>query len=788
MAVLQKSSAWRLGLLLPALLAAQLAAAQSAAGMRGRVLDPSLAPIAGAKVQTGGEPGIPAVSVKTDGAGDFSLTLNPGSYTLTIEAAGFQTAHAAVSVPGKDHPDKDHPEMAQLRRDFTLAVAPSRYAVTVLDTGDYRVPAVSSASKTLTPLIDIPQSITVIPQEQIRDQQLLSIADVVNYVPGVSSHQGENNRDQVIIRGNNTSADFFVDGVRDDVQYYRDLYNLDRIEVLKGSNAMEFGRGGGGGVINQVTKEAGFMPLRQFLLSGGSFSDRRFIADLDQPLNNHIAVRLNGMYEGSDSFRKYVNMNREGINPTITIAPDSKTKITLGYEYLHDQRVADRGVTSFLGRPANVDPSTYYGNPYSSDVHADVNIGTATFERQIGRFKVRNHTLVGAYDRGYQNYVPGAATADGTQVSLSAYNNATRRKNIFNQTDVTYEASTGRIRHTLLAGIEIGRQLTDNFRNTGYFNNTATSILVPFYEPTITSHSTFRQSATDADNHLKTNLGAAYVQDQMELSRHWQVIAGVRFDHFDLEYHDNRAGTDLRRIDNLVSPRTGLVYKPAAKLSVYGSYSVSYLPSSGDQFSSLTTITQQVKPEHFNNYEGGVKWDIRPSLSFTAALYRLDRTNTRSTDPNDPTRIIQTGSQRTNGFEAGLAGSITRLWKISGGYSYQDAFVTSATTSAKAGAQVGEVPHHTLSLWNNYQFLPKLGGGLGILHRTDMFVAVDNAVVLPGYTRADAAVYVPLGEHMRLQANIENLFGAKYYINADSNTNISPGSPRGVRFALTTRF
>ena len=195
-----------------------------------------------------------------------------------------------------------------------------------------------------------------------------------------------------------------------------------------------------------------------------------------------------------------------------------------------------------------------------------------------------------------------------------------------------------------------------------------------------------------------------------------------------------------------------------------------------------------MKPEKFTNYEAGVKWDLLPALSFTSAVYRLNRTNTRATDPNDPTRIVQTGSQRTNGFETGITGSITRAWKIAGGYAYQDAFITGDTTAARVGAQAAQVPHHTFSLWNNYRVLPRLGAGLGVIRRTDMFAAIDNTVTLPGYTRADAAVYFHLTEKIRLQANIENLFGTRYYVNADNNTNISPGGPRQIRLALVTRF
>ncbi|HEY2844275.1 MAG TPA: TonB-dependent receptor, partial [Bryobacteraceae bacterium] len=501
-----------------------------------------------------------------------------------------------------------------------------------------------------------------------------------------------------------------------------------------------------------------------------------------------VAVRLNGVYENSGSFRNYVGLTRYGINPTLTLKPSRTTRITLGYERFRDDRTADRGVPSFQGKPVDLPISSYFGNPGLSHVRASVNLGSIAVQQQAGRVILHNRTTFGGYDRGYQNFVPGAVSPDKTQDNLTAYNNATRRFNFFNQTDATYTAHTGKIKHILLAGAEFGRQLTDNFRNTGFFNNTAASILIPLQSPTIATPTTFRQSATDADNHLDTNVAAAYVQDQVELSRHVQLIGGLRFDRFDLEYHDNRTGTNLGRVDKLVSPRAGIVVKPVSALSVYGSYSVSYLPSSGDQFSSLTTITQQVKPEKFNNYEAGVKWDLRPRLSLTSAIFRLNRGNTRATDPNDPTRIIQTGSQRTNGLEIGLDGSVTRPWSIAGGYAYQDAFITSATISALAGEQVGQVPHHTFSLWNNYRFAPRLGAGLGILHRSDMFAAVDNTVTLPGYTRADAAVFYSVTEKWRLQANLENLLDKKYYLNADSNTNISPGSPRALRVGLTARF
>ena len=611
---------------------------------------------------------------------------------------------------------------------------------------------------------------------------------MVRYVPGVTAIQGENNRDQVVIRGNNSSADFFVNGVRDDVQYFRDLYNAERVEALKGPNAMIFGRGGGGGVINRVTKSADFNALQEIDLQGGAFGDRRAAVDLERPWGDKAAIRLNGVYERSDSFRDYVSLERYGINPTVTLAPGPATRIQFGYEYFHDGRTADRGIPSFGGRPAGVPVSMFFGNPSDSRVRAGVNLGSATIEHQLAGVTIRNTTLIGDYDRGYQNYVPGAVTADGMLVAMSAYNNATARRNTFNQTDVSFRAATGAFRHTLLWGAEVGRQSTGNFRNTGYFDGTATSILAPFADPTITTPVVFRQSATDADNHVGTHVAAGYFQDQVELSRFVQVVAGVRIDRFNLNFYNRRTAATLERTDRLVSPRAGIIFKPLAAVSIYGNYSVSWLPSSGDQFSSLTTITQQVKPEKFRNYEAGVKWDVRPSLSVTAAVYQLDRTNTRAVDPNDPARIVQTGSQRSSGFEAGWSGSVTGRWQVAGGYAYQDAFITSATAAARAGAQVAQVPHHSFSLWNNCRILSRLSAGVGLLGRSAMFAGVDNTVTLPGYARADAAAYYSLTERIRLQVNVENLWNRRYYINADGNNNISAGSPRAARAGLIARF
>jgi catecholate siderophore receptor len=747
--------------------------------VRGRVIDANGAAVPGARVDAlrEGSSTLAAATV-SDSGGKFALALEEGAYVVRVAVDRSAETARSLRVPASG-PDIE---------DVVLQVTAVREAITVTAPNGYTIPSSSSATKTITPLRDVPQAVTVVTRQLMQDQLMTSIGDVVRYIPGISLHQGENNRDQIIVRGNSSSADFFVDGVRDDVQYYRDLYNLDHVEALKGPNALIFGRGGAGGVVNRVTKEAGFAALREIDVQGGAYGDRRAAVDFDQPLGEKVAFRLNGVYENSGSFRRDVDLERYGVAPTLTFQPGDATKVTVGYEYFRDRRVADRGISSFQGRPAGVDIATYYGNPNDSHVRADVGLASALIEHREGALTVRNRSLFGDYDRGYQNYVPGAVSANGATVALTAYNNATKRQNLFNQTDITYEFGTGSIRHTVLAGAEVGRQLTDNFRNTGFFNDSSTSILVPFANPLTSIPVIFRQSATDADNRIHTNLAAAYVQEQAELSAHVQLVAGIRYDLFDLDYKNNRNGDDIGRIDHLLSPRAGIVVKPVEPLSLYGSYSVSYLPSSGDQFSSLTTITQQLEPERFDNYEVGAKWDAGRGLSMSAAVYRLDRTNTRSTDPNDPTRIVQTGSQRTNGFELGANGQITEAWSVAGGYSWQDAFVTSATAAARAGAQAAQVPHHTLSLWNLWQVHPRVAAGLGIVARSAMFATIDDTVTLPGYARIDAAAYVSITKDVRVQVNVENLLGKTYYANADSNTNISPGSPRAIRLGSVARF
>ena len=687
--------------------------------------------------------------------------------------------------------------VARVVDDRTLAVQQENPDAYVLDPVEVvaKRPAASpdavssTATKTATPLRDVPQAVTVVSRKLIADQGMQGMADVARYVPGVTMGQGEGNRDQPTIRGNSSTSTFFLNGVRDDVQYLRDLYNVERVEGLKGANALIFGRGTGGGVINRVTKEAEWAPTRELTVQGGSYGTRRGAVDVGQGVSETVALRLNGMYENSDRFRHDVNIERYGINPAVTIAAGADTRITANLEHFYDYRTADRGIPSFRGQPAAADARTFFGDPSQSWSDVRINVGTALIEHDVTpALQLRNRTLYGDYDKAYQNVFPGSVDSTGALVSISAYNSRNDRTNLFSQTELTYRVATGSVTHTLLGGIEVGRQVSWNLRNTGFFDGTETSVTAPFDHPTISRSLIFRPSETDADNRVRVTTLGVYLQDQVALTRYLQLIAGARLERFDLTFHNFRNGEDLDRQDDLVSPRAGLVVKPLEPLSLYGSYSVSYLPSAGDQFGSLTATTQTLEPEKFENYEVGAKLDVATGLSLSAAVYQLDRTNTSAPDPVDPSRTIQTGSQRTKGLEVGATGNPTPQWQVAAAYANQDAYITSQTSQAALGAKAPLVPRNTFSLWNKYQLHRMWGIGVGAIYQDRMFAATDNAVTLPSFTRFDAGTYFTLSRELRAQVNVENVFDKRYFITSHSNNNISPGSPRAVRVSVTAGF
>ena len=658
---------------------------------------------------------------------------------------------------------------------------------------EYGVRVTSTATKTNTDIKNIPQALTVVSSGQIADQQLRSIADLLNFVPGASYGSGEGNRDQIVLRGNSSTADFFVDAVRDDVQYFRDFYNIDRVEVLKGPNAMIFGRGGGGGIVNRVLKRPSLNPYRAMTASGDGWGGFRLAGDVDQPLSDTVGFRLNGVYEDGDSFRHHVDLKRYGINPTAALLVGPDTRIDLSYEYFHDRRTADRGVPANGDEPLRGHDRDFFGDPDISFARANVNLGTVAVEHQFAEgLTLKNRTMFGDYQKFYQNVFANSFNPATDVVTLSGYNNRNDRTNLFSQTDLIWENDLAGVDQTLLFGFEIGREKSRNFRTTASFTGGAQ--FVPVDDPTTDSGATFTPSQTDANNRVKATVAAAYIQEQLRPTAWLEIVAGLRFDSFKIDVDDFRGaplGGRFERRDRLWSPRLGVVLKPSDRLSFYSSYSRSYLPQSGDQFSGLTDVTEGLKPERFDNYEVGAKWEPMHGLLATAAIYQLDRTNTRATDPNDPSHTILTGAQRSRGLELGLERSVTSRWMISGGYTYQKAKITETTTACDLAARKCEVPlvpRHSFSLWNRYDVTTQLGVGLGIIARSKSYTTISNSVKLPGYARVDGALYYKLPRGLEGQVNVENILGAHYFPTANSDNNISPGAPRTIKATVGYRF
>lgn len=663
----------------------------------------------------------------------------------------------------------------------------------------YRATRSSTFTRTDTPLKEVPASVSVVPAQLMKDQAMQSMGDVFRYVPGVLLHQGEGNRDQLVIRGNSTTADFYVDGIRDDAQVFRDLYNLERVEVLKGPAGMAFGRGGAGGVVNRVTRRPVFDRVGAASLTLGSYSQRRGTVDLGSRLGDAAAWRLNAMAESSDSFRSGADLERHAVNPTATFAFNMSTALTLGYEHLYDSRTADRGFPSFAGAPLNADPGTFFGNAGQSRARSTVDGLYAVVDHDFGGgWQLRNSSRVTHYDKYYQNVYPGSAVnAAGTSVSLAAYNNANQRTNFFNQTDLSKKFMAGGIEHTLLTGFEFGYQDSANRRNTGFFG-AATTIVVPISNPFAVA-TRFAPNGTDADNGVRSHLAAVYVQDQVALSKQWKLLAGIRFDSFKVSFDDRRTTTpavDLARTDNAFSPRAGLIWSPDAISTYYASYSFAFLPS-GEQL-SLAPTTSDLAPETAQNYEVGARWDLLPKLTLSSALFRNYRDDVRVANPVNPGSFVKTGQQRVDGVEFGLQGEVMRNWQVYGGYAYLDGRVTqpvsSGTTAAvaaiiPAGNKIGLVPNNTFSLWNKLDLGANWAAGFGVIYQSDSFTSFTNAVKLSGFARADGALYYTLtGSKTRVALNIENLFDKRYFPTVDGDNNISPGAPRTVRLTLSSAF
>jgi catecholate siderophore receptor len=705
----------------------------------------------------------------------FFMVQFPSRFALLAGCAVLALPGSAAAETGADAPDRDY--------------LPREIIVTGEQEEGYAVDDGTSGTKTPTPFIDVPQTVAVITSDQLQDQAITQLGEALRYVPGVSLETGEGHRDEVFIRGQETTADFYLDGLRDDAQYYRSLYNVERIEVLKGANALIFGRGGGGGVVNRVSKTARFD--RTALIAGGSvdsFGAFDLSGDFNQPLGDNVALRLNGTYEEFDSHRDFYEGRFFGISPTLTARLGPDTKLVASYTYDDDDRVTDRGLPSLGGLPLAGFDKAFFGDPEFNRATNETHIARLRIDQGLGGGWTANASVQYAnYDKVYANLLP--SSTNGTTVRLSGYEDYQDRENLIAQANLVGEFDTGGVSHTLLTGIEASRQDSFNGRRnvqfgsgTGPFTG---SVDVPLAR--VLSIPAFSLAAPNRANDSELSVLSGYIQDQIAFGDHVELIAGLRWDRFDLDT-TNLAGTLTARVDEKVSPRVGLIVKPIEPLSLYASYATSFLPQSGDQFFLIAPGDQAFEPEKFTNYEIGAKWLLTPDLFLTAALFQLDRSNTKGPSPADPTLVALVGESRTKGIELNLVGEIRPGWQANIGYTYLDGEIRTTTSSAPAGRRLEQLPEHQFTAWNHVELTDKFSVGLGLIYQDEQFASLSNAVTLPDYWRVDAAAYYDITEQVSVQLNIENLFDESYYPSAHGDNNIQPAEPFSARIGVRVKI
>lgn len=648
----------------------------------------------------------------------------------------------------------------------------------------------AAALKTDTSLKDTPQTVSVVTAERIADGAFRSVADVLRYVPGVTVGQGEGNTDQIAIRGQVTTASFFLDGVRDDVEYFRPLYNLARVEVIKGSNALLFGRGSGGGVINRVTVRPE-LGLTQGALQAGvsSFGGADAGLDLNLALGRVAAARINGFYEHLENHRDHFGGDRWAVNPQLLVEIAPSWRAGLAYEHVEDTRVADRGVPSIEvsgrpNRPLSGARNTFFGLPGFNTAHVSADITTTRLDGEIapgvtwssiGRYA--------AYDKSYANVYPDApATSPTGAVALAAYANRTHRENWIVQSTLLAKRHVFGVEHTLLIGAEFGSQESTGREVDGTVTPGSVSVLAP--APSMVA---LDEVAFDLRTHV--DFVSLYVQDQIGLAPWLDVIAGVRWDRFAFR-GDDLTSVPIRpfaRTDSKFSPRIGIVLKPIDKVSLYGSYARSFQPRSGDQFvEGLTADERNLEPESFQNYEVGAKWQPTPALIATVAAFRLERTNATTPAPNNPLLLLNIGATRTEGVEAEVTGRLLPTLNISAGYTWLD-----ARLSGNDAVRLAQTPRARASVWARWQAAPRLGLAAGLVYQSSQFAAIrtePTTTLLPAFTRIDVALSYRVSARTQVQLNVENLANTRYFSDAYDNNNISTGAPTNARLTLRTGF
>ena len=684
----------------------------------------------------------------------------------------------------------------------------------IVVTGKYLFSDQVNALKSPTPIIDVPQSLSIITANQITNQGFDSVGDIINYIPGVTNSQGEGHRDSVVFRGVRSTSDFFVDGVRDDVQYYRSLYNIDQVEILRGANALLFGRGGTGGLVNRVTKKGqigeDFTGYKAAIDTFGAFAaeiDSNFAA------SDTSAFRINAIYESLNNHRDFYDGDRIAFNPTVRFELSPSSTVDLSYEYIDNERFIDRGIpiNDLAGgdfQPVEAFENIVFGDPELNTAEAKAHILRATLTQNFSdNFKGVFNATYSDFDKLYQNFYSQdlrSLTTDRTSgiVRLDGYVDTTQRKSFNISGNLIGEYATGGIEHTIVTGIEYRGTSNNNDRFNPEFPFGADGIGDDREDFIIARPLNLSGgSGVDSDDNVFTvtftglndqtesdiKVFSAFIQDEIAISDNFDIILGGRFDSFDMSTDDIGRNTyGLSRTDEKFSPRAGLVFKPQENISVYGSYSQSFLPRTGEQFAGLrrsspgSVQSDILSPDEFENLEAGLKWDLIDGLSFTASVFKNESMRASRADINADETEVQGLS--VDGFELQLEGEVTDRLYVRAGY----ANLTGETSNG--GVTPRELPKKTFSIWTNYRVTDKFGFGLGATHQGEALTGNGSATFLPSFTRFDAAVYYDVNDTFRVQINVENLTDTLYFPSSHSTHQATVGVPLNARISVSGRF
>ena len=646
-----------------------------------------------------------------------------------------------------------------------------------------------TALKTPVPIIDVPQTLSIVTDEDIRKQGFRDLGDIVRYTPGVNTSQGEGHRDSVVFRGVRSTADFYLDGVRDDVQYYRSLYNLEQVEILRGPNALLFGRGGTGGIINRVTKKAVLDDaFGSFDMGADTFGAFDFAVDYNVQTGENSALRINFHSDTLENHRDYFDGDRYGFNPTLRVQISPQTTLDLSYEHADHERFIDRGVPTLNGEPVEAFEEIVFGDTDTNltTLRADIyraNVSHEFSDTQKGNFVVQYSDFAKMYKNYYASGYSGGDTftADG-------YKDPTERTNLIISGNIVNEFQTGSAKHTLLVGAEIIDTENENYRYNTFFittedDNEVFNITRPInFGVNAAGVRTYNDFTADLKSSTESDIEVTsiYIQDQIDVTDKFKILLGGRFDNFDITVRDVKKGTSESREDEEFSPRAGLIFKPQENVSLYVSYAESFLPRSGEQFKKLDANAARLDPDVYESTEIGVKWDIRPGLSFTASYFDSEQTvATRDSDTGENSEIV---GLQVDGIELELKGQVTEKLSLAIGYSDLDG------ETAKGG-EPREIPEYTASLWATYEVNDRFGIGFGVTAQGESNIKNDKpGLILPDYTRVDFAAYYDLADDLSIQLNVENVTDELYFPHSHSTHQASVGEPLNARISLRKTF